>query len=367
MTGVIHFIDAPGSFGDATHKGLLFLANGIGAIVAGLGIYRGERTWGWGLGVLVAGGALVGYVISRTVGLPGLAPDIWLEPLGVLSLMVEAAFIVLFAQFAPGGAAQGIVGAHMRVFVLLALAPVAESQPVSAQTDEIQVYDGGLTAKGRFNFTLHNNFTPRGLTTPAFPGALVADKSLNGVLEWAYGVTGWFDAGLYMPLYSIGKRDAHTGAMLDGFKMRLLFAVPHADDRTFFYGVNFELSYNAKYWDATRLTSEVRPIIGWHLHPVDIIVNPIFDTSYDGLKNVNVAPATRLACNLSPTWGLALEEYDQFGPLRQFYASHQQVHQLYGVLDHAAKALHIEAGVGFGLTSASDAITLKLILSHDLN
>ena len=255
----------------------------------------------------------------------------------------------------------------MRVLVLLALAAVAVSQPVSAQTDEIQVYDGGLTAKGRFNLTLHYNFTPRGLTTPAFPGALVADKSLNGVLEWAYGVTGWFEAGLYMPLYSIGKRDAHTSVMLDGFKMRLLFAVPHADDRTFFYGVNFEFSYNAKYWDATRLTSEVRPIIGWHLHRVDIIVNPIFDTSYDGLKNLNVAPATRLACNLSHTWGLALEEYGQFGPLRQFYAGNKQAHQLYGVLDHTTKVLHIEAGVGFGLTSASDAITLKLILSHDLN
>jgi hypothetical protein len=98
VTGAIHFIDAPSSFGDATYKGLLFLANGIAAIVAALGIYRGERLWGWGLGVLVAGGALVSYVISRTVGLPGLAPDIWLEPLGILSLMVEAAFLVLFAQ-----------------------------------------------------------------------------------------------------------------------------------------------------------------------------------------------------------------------------------------------------------------------------
>jgi hypothetical protein len=97
VTGAIHFIDAPGSFGDATYKGLLFLANGIAAVVAAFGIYRGERRWGWGLGVLVAGGALVGYIISRTVGLPGLAPDIWLEPLGVLSLMVEAAFIALYA------------------------------------------------------------------------------------------------------------------------------------------------------------------------------------------------------------------------------------------------------------------------------
>jgi hypothetical protein len=107
VTGAIHLIDAPGSFGDATYKGWLFVANGTAAIVAAFGIYRGERSWGWGLGVLAAGGALVGYVISRTVGLPGLAPDVWLEPLGILSLMVEAAFIVLFAQSRreapPGG------------------------------------------------------------------------------------------------------------------------------------------------------------------------------------------------------------------------------------------------------------------------
>jgi uncharacterized membrane protein len=98
VTGVIHFVDAPSSFGDAPYKGLLFVANGIAAIVAAFGIYRG-RLWGWGLGVLVAGGALLGYAISRTVGLPGLAPEIWVSsPLAVLSLAVEAAFIVVFAE-----------------------------------------------------------------------------------------------------------------------------------------------------------------------------------------------------------------------------------------------------------------------------
>jgi len=102
VTGAIHFIDAPSSFGDATYKGLLFLANGIAAIVAAVGIYRGERRCGWGLGALVAGGALVSYVISRTLGLPGLAPDVWLEPLGILSLMVEAAFIVLVVRSRRG-------------------------------------------------------------------------------------------------------------------------------------------------------------------------------------------------------------------------------------------------------------------------
>ena len=101
VTGAIHFIDAPGSFGDATYKGMLFVANGIAAIVAAVGIYRGERLLGWGLGLLVAGGALVGYLISRTVGLPGIAPDVWLEPLGILSLLVEASYVALFFLSRP--------------------------------------------------------------------------------------------------------------------------------------------------------------------------------------------------------------------------------------------------------------------------
>ena len=244
---------------------------------------------------------------------------------------------------------------------------MAVPRMVSAQTDEIQVYDGGLAARGSFNLTLHNNFIAKGLTTPAFGGALVADRSFNGVPEWAYGVSSWFEAGLYLPLYSIGKSTAHRSAMLNGVKLRLLFAVPRANDRTFFYGVNFEFSYNARHWDPARFTSEIRPIIGWHLHPVDVIVNPIFDTAYDGPENLDFAPATRIACDLSRTWKLAIEEYDDFGPLHQFYAHNQQVHQLYGVVDHATGGLEIEAGVGFGLTDASDRITLKLILSRDLN
>ena len=107
---------------------------------------------------------------------------------------------------------------------------VAVPAMLRAQGDEIQVYDGGLAPKGVFNLTLHNNYTPDGIRTPSFPGAVVSHRSLNGVPEWAYGVTSWFEAGLYLPLYS---RDADMGWGLDGVKLRTLFAVPNADDRRF--------------------------------------------------------------------------------------------------------------------------------------
>jgi hypothetical protein len=244
------------------------------------------------------------------------------------------------------------------------VAALALPRAAFAQADEIQVYDGGLAAPGVFNLTVHNNYTPKGVDNPAFPGSVVANKSFNGVPEWAYGVTDWFEAGLYLPLYS---HDKDQGWGLNGFKLRTLFAAPHGDDRRFVYGSNFEFSYNARRWDSTRFTSEIRPIIGWHLKPWDIIVNPIFDTSYDGVKNLNFVPATRVAYNTTSGWQVAVEEYADFGTFHEPLHGAAQAHQLYGVVDHSFGGLDAEFGIGFGLTDASDKVTLKVILARDLN
>ena len=98
VVGLIHFVDAPDSFSEAFYKGALFTANGVGAIIAAVAIFLDRRDLGWTLGVLVAGGAFVGYVISRTVGLPGLGVDEWLEPLGLFSLVVEAAYVGVYLK-----------------------------------------------------------------------------------------------------------------------------------------------------------------------------------------------------------------------------------------------------------------------------
>ena len=196
---------------------------------------------------------------------------------------------------------------QMPFLVLLLMVVFGMPSRGYAQGDEIQVYDGGLAPVGVFNLTLHNNFTPKGIKTPSFAGAVTSDKSWNGVPEWAYGVTRFFEAGLYMPLYSFDK---DLGAKFDGFKLRALFAVPKADDRKFFYGANFEFSINAKHWDERRFTSEIRPIIGFHLKPVDIIYNPIVDTNYTGgIKNLEYVPSMRVAYNVRPSWAVAIEHY----------------------------------------------------------
>jgi hypothetical protein len=256
---------------------------------------------------------------------------------------------------------------RLRVYGLLVgvAAVLGLSERAWAQTDEIQVYTGDIADKGVFNLTVHDNFIAKGSTTPAFPGGVIANHSFNGVPEWAYGVTKWFESGLYMPLYS---RDPNLGWGLNGFKLRALFVQPDNDDKKFVYGANFEFSINASRWDAKRYSSEVRPIVGWHLGTVDLIFNPILDTEYDGFGNLDFAPAERIAFNVTKTSQIAVEEYADYGPIHELLPGGQQVHQLYGVVDHTTKGgLDIEAGVGVGLNTASDRLTFKLILSHDLN
>jgi hypothetical protein len=254
--------------------------------------------------------------------------------------------------------------ARLSFFIIVALLAFT-SRPSFAQTDEIQVYDASIADQGKFNLTWHNNFTPDGLKVAAFPGGIIPDRSFNGVTEWAYGATGWLELGLYLPLYSISK---NHDASINGGKLRFLFVKPHAAEHTFFYGVNFEFSYNATYWEPVRFTSEIRPIFGWHLHPWDIIINPILDNSFrGGFPNLDFAPAARVAYNFTPQFALAAESYSDVGPLRAVLPTKRESHEVWGVFDRGTKIGNFEAGVGFGVTPASDKITLKLMFSRDLN
>ena len=100
--GLIHLVAAPDHYEDATYIGVLFSANLLGALAAAIGIYRNE-VWGWWLGAAVAGGALVLFIVSRLIGLPGYEEHVgmWIgdsveDYLGILSLLIEASFVVLF-------------------------------------------------------------------------------------------------------------------------------------------------------------------------------------------------------------------------------------------------------------------------------
>ena len=97
--GLVHYFSAQHEFEEAWILGYLFVANFIGALVAAYGIYRQKR-WGWGLGLLIALGSLVGYVWSRTTGLPFLPAEEWLYPWGVTSVITESLYCLMVPLYA---------------------------------------------------------------------------------------------------------------------------------------------------------------------------------------------------------------------------------------------------------------------------
>ena len=106
-SGVIHLYNAPGEFQDAPYMGILFFLFFLASIVSAYGIYRGELLWGWVLGGLLAVGAIVGYLISRTVGMPISGIEDWGPPLAYFSIFLELVFFAPFMLSKPAYLERG--------------------------------------------------------------------------------------------------------------------------------------------------------------------------------------------------------------------------------------------------------------------
>lgn len=235
--------------------------------------------------------------------------------------------------------------------------------PIAAHAvDEIQVYNGEIAQPGKFTLQQHLNYAINGRKEPEFPGGLVPHHALNGTPELAYGVTNWYEVGLYAP-FAI---NSDSQFLSNGFKVRHLFVVPNADQRNFFYGVNFEFSYLMPKFSETRYGIEIRPIIGWRNGDYEFIVNPIVDLGVGKMGEAAFAPAARFAKKVGKDWMIGLEYYSDFGAFGSFAAPDNQLHTIFAVTDFKVGMLDVNFGVGYGMTNGSDRVIMKMIIGKDL-
>jgi len=247
-----------------------------------------------------------------------------------------------------------------RYFSVLAGAALAcgAAHPASA-TDEIQVYNAGIAAPGQLTIQQHLNYVPMGIKDPPFPGGLVSNGSVNGTPEFAYGVTDWWEVGLYLP-FAIQDQQF----LSDAFKLRTLFVSPHAEQRDFFYGVNFEFSNTTPKFSQSRFGLEIRPIIGIRNADYEFIVNPIVDVAFGKYGEADFAPAARVARNLGHDLFVGLEYYADFGQIGNFAKLPDQQHSVFAVTDFKAGIFDVDFGVGYGLTPGSDRWVIKSIVGY---
>jgi hypothetical protein len=94
MAGVaaIHLVLAPEYLGEQAYVGVLFLLGaGAGALIAAR-LWRAADRMTWALGAALSAAMAAGFVLSRTVGLPGFHESEW-ELSGLLSLLLEGGFV----------------------------------------------------------------------------------------------------------------------------------------------------------------------------------------------------------------------------------------------------------------------------------
>ena len=133
--------------------------------------------------------------------------------------------------------------------------------------------------------------------------------------------------------------------------------------------MNFEFSWNQKTWDSAGQYRRDPPdhrLALWRGAAGASPSIPSWTTAIRVFRGWISCPATRLDYKIDETWTVAAEEYDDFGELRGFAPANQQSHALWGVVDYTGNPISMEAGLGFGLTSATDSLAVKLMLMSDL-
>lgn len=95
LVGVIHLALSPEYLEEAPYVGVLFIVGGLALLGVAWALLRRPAPAAWTTGGLVSIGMFIGFVLSRTVGLPGFHEAEW-ELSGIASLVLEAAYVVLW-------------------------------------------------------------------------------------------------------------------------------------------------------------------------------------------------------------------------------------------------------------------------------
>ncbi|MET7844522.1 hypothetical protein ACWGDS_20930 [Streptomyces sp. NPDC055059] len=96
LSAVVHLVIAPEHLAETLYIGILFIAGGVALLLTAGALALRNSVTAWWAGALVSGGMILGFALSRTIGLPGYHEQGWDHPYGVLSIIAEGVYLVAF-------------------------------------------------------------------------------------------------------------------------------------------------------------------------------------------------------------------------------------------------------------------------------
>jgi Na+/proline symporter len=94
---LIHLLDLPGTIADTPYVGWMYIGLIVTALVLAGALVMSSHTRIWLAAVGLVTSTMVGYVLTRTTGLPQSTDDIgnWGQPLGIAMLFLGGSFLAL--------------------------------------------------------------------------------------------------------------------------------------------------------------------------------------------------------------------------------------------------------------------------------
>ncbi len=248
----------------------------------------------------------------------------------------------------------------MALGLLLAALPARAVNPF-----EIQVYDGTANPPGVPGLELHVNTVPVGLATSPAPPQYPAAHQSHFTLEPALGLLPWWEIGAYLETALRGDEAFDYG----GVKLRNKFVTPPGWDPHWRLGVNIEFSLLPQGYDRSRWGNELRPIVAWENSSFEFALNPIVDTPLadpDVGAGPSFEPCAMAVYKLRGAVSLGFEYYANLGPFGGgFLTPREEEHYLFEVFNLlSVKNFELNAGVGEGLTAASNGLAFKVIVGY---
>ena len=244
---------------------------------------------------------------------------------------------------------------------MILLCPVGSA---SAQDNfEIQVYASETVAPGTTMVELHSNVAALG-TTRTENGVVRTQGAFHETLEITQGWTSWFETGFYV--FTSIQPDSTWEWVGDHIRPRV--RAPENWHLPVGLGLSTEIGYQQRSFSTDTWTLEIRPIIDKQWGPWYVSVNPVFGLAIKGEnagKGLDFSPSLKVAYDITPAITAGIEYYGALGPVRGFDRSRDQQHQIFPVVDlNLGQKWEFNAGVGIGLTPATDRLIFKLILGY---
>jgi hypothetical protein len=250
------------------------------------------------------------------------------------------------------------LGRSVGLVVALAL-PAGAGRAAAQGGYEIQVYGADLVERGRTMLELHTNFTFDGV--PAPPGGVASSRhALHATIEVTHGFSDWLEVGFY--LFTSVRPGA--GPEWVGDHLRPRVRAPASWHWPVGVSVSAEVGPERRGYLGDTWSLELRPIVDKQMGRWYWSLNPALERALAGASDPawEFSPGATVTVDVSRTLTLGVEYYGGYGPLGGFDAPDARWQQLFPVVAlNVSPDWELNAGIGFGLTPATDRLTAKVI------